>query len=85
MKRVSYLLLLLVTAFLCVHCSSSRKALQHGEYFKAWMEAIKGLQSNPNSKKSIEVLMQSYPLAKENSLRRIQNALDADVVNKYSV
>jgi hypothetical protein len=85
MKRVSYLLLLLVTAFLCVHCSSSRKALQHGEYFKASMEAIKGLQSNPNSKKSIEVLMQSYPLAKENSLRRIQNALDADVVNKYSV
>ena len=85
MKRVSYLLLLLVTAFLCVHCSSSRKALQHGEYFKASMEAIKGLQSNPNSKKSIEVLSQSYPLAKENSLRKIQNALDADVVNKYSV
>lgn len=85
MKRVSYLLFLFVAVFLCVKCSSSKKALQHGDYFKASMGAIKSLQSNPNSKKSMEVLLQSYPLAKENSLRKIQNAMDANVVNKYSI
>lgn len=85
MKRVGYVLLLFVIAFLCVNCSSSKKALQHGDYFKASMGAIKGLQSNPNSKKSMEILLQSYPLAKENGLRKIQNALDANVANKYSI
>ena len=49
------------------------------------MGAIKTLRSNPKSKNSIEVLQQAYPLAKENSMRKIQNALDADVAGKYSI
>jgi len=85
MKKVSYLLLLIVTTLLCVNCSSSRKALQHGDYYNASMNAIKTLRSNPKSKKSVEVLQQAYPLAIENSLRKIQNAFDANISGKYSI
>ena len=49
------------------------------------MGAIKTLRSNPKSKNSIEVLQQAYPLAKENSMRKIQNTLDVDVADKYSI
>jgi len=85
MKKVSYLLLLIVTTLLCVNCSSSRRALQHGDYYNASMNAIKTLRSNPKSKKSVEVLQQAYPLAIENSIRKIQNAFDANVPGKYSI
>lgn len=85
MKKLSYLLVLIVVTFLSVNCSSNIKKLQRGDYYDATMGAIKTLRSNPKSKKSIEVLQQAYPLAKENSMRKIQNALDADVAGKYSI
>jgi hypothetical protein len=85
MKKLSYLLVLIVVAFLSVNCSSNIKKLQRGDYYNAAMGAIKTLRSNPKSKNSIEVLQQAYPLAIENSMRKIQNALDADVAGKYSI
>lgn len=85
MKKVGYLLLLIATAFLFVECSSSRRALRHGDYYSATMNAIKTLRSNPKSKQSMEVLQQAYPLAKENSMRKIKNAFDANVTGKYSI
>ncbi|MDI9536840.1 MAG: hypothetical protein QM280_03100, partial [Bacteroidota bacterium] len=85
MKKLSYLLVLIVVTFLSVNCSSNIKKLQRGDYYNATMGAIKTLRSNPKSKNSIEVLQQAYPLAKENSMRKIQNALDADVAGKYSI
>ena len=85
MKRVSYLLLLIASAFLFVECSSSKRALQHGDYYNASINAIKTLRSNPKNKRSIQVLEQAYPLAKENALRKIQNAFDANLAGKYSI
>lgn len=85
MKKLSYLLVLIVVTFLSVNCSSNIRNLQRGDYYNATMGAIKTLRSNPKSKKSIEVLQQAYPLAKENSMRKIQNALDVDVAGKYSI
>ncbi len=72
MKKLSYLLVLIVVTFLSVTCSSNKRTLQRGDYYNATMGAIKTLRSNPNSKKSIEVLQQAYPLAIENSMRKIQ-------------
>jgi tetratricopeptide (TPR) repeat protein len=59
--------------------------LQQGEYFSAAMEAVKQLRSSPDSKKQQQVLLEAYPLAKENSLRLIKNAMDSNAPNKYSV
>lgn len=85
MKKLSYLPILLIIALLCTNCSSSKRALKHGDYYGASMSAIKTLRSNPKNKKSFEVLQIAYPLAKENGLRKIQNALDANAPNKYSI
>jgi tetratricopeptide (TPR) repeat protein len=66
-------------------CGSSKKSLQRGEYYSAAMEAIRQLRSSPNNKKQQDVLLQAYPLLKENSLRKISNAMEMNVPNKYGV
>ncbi len=65
-------------------CSSSKRALKQGHYYKATVEAIKHLRTSPGSKKSQEVLLQAYPLAQENSMRIIQNAREANLSGKYA-
>jgi len=49
------------------------------------MTAIRQLRSSPDNKKQQQVLLQSYPLAKENSLRIIRSAMDMNAANKYSI
>jgi len=66
-------------------CNSSKKTLQRGEYYSAVMESVKQLRSSPDSKKQQQVLLEAYPLAKENSLRKIKNAMDLNYLNKYGV
>ena len=79
-------ILLMFTIFLLItSCASSKKTLQRGEYYSAAMEAVKQLRSSPDSKKQQQVLLQAFPLATENSLRLINNAMDSNTPNKYSV
>ena len=66
-------------------CSASKKAFQRGDYFLAIMEAVNQLRSSPNNKNAQEALVQAYPLAKENSLRKIKNAMAANLPDKYSI
>jgi len=73
------------TVFLLTNCSTSKKALQQGDYYRAVMEAVSQLRSSPNNKKSQDVLVQAYPLAKQNGLRKINNAMTANLPNKYSI
>ena len=77
--------LIITVSLLVVSCASSKKSLQQGAYFSAAMEAVKQLRSSPDSKKQQQVLLEAYPLAKENSLRLIKNAMDSNAPNKYSV
>jgi len=85
MKKTNYYIWILSTIVLFSGCSSSKKALQHGDYYRAVLEAVNQLRSSPNNKKSQDVLVQAYPLAKENGLRTIKNAMAANLPNKYSV
>ena len=66
-------------------CSTGKKALQKGDYYKATMESVNRLRSKPDNKKAQQVLLQSYPLAKDAVLRNIQNALDENRIDKYAV
>ena len=77
----------ILLSILCLlsSCGSSKKSLQRGEYYSATMEAVKQLRSSPDSKKQQQVLLQAYPLAKENGLRKIQNAMDMNVADKYII
>ena len=85
MKHSHWFIWMLVAAVFFADCSSSKKSLQRGDYYAAAMEAIKQLRSNPNSKKQQDVLLQAYPLLRENSLRKIRNAMDMNVPNKYCI
>ena len=85
MKKTNCITLILSVVVLLASCSSSKKALQRGDYYRAVMEAVNQLRSSPNNKKSQDVLVQAYPLAKENGLRKIKNAMAANLPNKYSI
>ena len=85
MKRFGHIIGILTVIILLAGCGSSKKSLQRGEYYAAAMEAIKQLRSSPDSKKQQDVLLQAYPLLKENSLRKIGNAMELNVPNKYCI
>jgi hypothetical protein len=85
MNRIKNIIWILAVALFFSGCSSSKKSLQRGDYYVAAMEAIKQLRSSPNNKKQQEVLLQAYPLAKENSLRKIRNAMDMNAPDKYGI
>ena len=85
MKKLNLLICIITIIALLSSCSSSKKALQRGDYYRAVMEAINQLRTNPNNKKSQEVLLTAYPLARDNGLRLIKNATMANLPNKYSV
>ena len=83
--RGCFIFLIFIASLFFSSCSSSKKSLQRGEYHSAVLEAVKQLRSSPDSKKQQQVLLQAYPLAKENSLRKIKNAIDLNVPNKYGI
>lgn len=85
MKSHYSLLLVTLSIFIVTSCSSGHKAYKHGDYYKACLEAVDRLQSNPNSDKSQYVLSKSYPLAIKNSMRQIENANLLNEQNKYDI
>jgi len=85
MKKACFILLSFTLSLFIGSCGSSKKSLQRGEYYTAAMTAIRQLRSSPDNKKQQQVLLQSYPLARENSLRIIRNAMDLNAANKYGI
>ncbi len=74
--------LILVVLFLHA-CSSGKKALQRGDYFTAVMTAVERLRSNPDHKKSKEILQESYRLAVDWSETSARNTITSNAPNKY--
>jgi hypothetical protein len=60
-KRLLYLIVFFV--LLMDSCSSGKKALKHGDYYDAVLQAVNRLRQNPDHKKSKEVLSLSYQMA----------------------
>lgn len=85
LSGVRGLLLYFILILFVASCSTGKKALQKGDYYKATVDAVNRLRSAPDNKKAQQVLMQSYPLAKDAILRNIQNALDENRIDKYAV
>lgn len=85
MKKTFYIFIAFIVTLVIVGCSTGKKALQKGDYYKATIESVNRLRSAPDNKKAQQVLLQSYPLAKDAVLRNIQNALDENRTDKYAV
>jgi len=85
MRKIRYISAVVLVIVFIAGCSTGKKALQKGDYYKATMEAVNRLRSAPDNKKAQQVLTQSYPLAKSTILRNIQNALTVNRTDKYAV
>jgi len=85
MKRAQQLLFLSFFVIYISSCSSGKTAYQRGDYYKACMESIDRLRSNPNSRKAQTVLVEAYPLLQKTAQREIDNALLANGSDKYDV
>jgi hypothetical protein len=74
----------LASAFLLYSCSTGKKSYQKGNYSDAVFQSVQRLRDNPDSKKSIETLDQSYPLAISTSKLEIEELLRSQDPFKYS-
>ena len=85
MKKLNHILFFLIVILIVSSCSSGKSAYQHGDYYKACMEAIERLRSSPNNKNAKAVLVQAYPLVQTTAQREIDNAMLANGTDKFDV
>ncbi|GIV35916.1 MAG: hypothetical protein KatS3mg032_0295 [Cyclobacteriaceae bacterium] len=64
-------------------CSSGKQAFERGEYYSAVMQAVSRLKSNPDHKKSQEILRSSYPMAVEYLETDARNIQASNASNKW--
>lgn len=91
MKKVLLLGLSIITLFLCINCSTGKKALEKGRYYDAVMKSVDRLRSAPDSKKSAQTLKAAYPQMIDYYQSRINQAIAsgnrfkwADVASLYT-
>lgn len=84
MKKINQFLLLSFIILIASACSTGSTAYKHGDYYKACLESIERLRSNPKSK-AAAVLVSSYPLAQKTAQREIDNAQIANGADKFDV
>jgi hypothetical protein len=85
MKKANHFLFLCLLTIIATACSTGSTSYKHGDYYKACLESIDRLRSNPKSDKSQSVLVNSYPLSLKTAQREIDNALIANQPDKYDV
>lgn len=73
-----------LTVILVSSCSTGKKAYQQGNYADAVFQSVQRLRDNPDSKKSIETLDQSYPLAISTFKMEIEQLLSSQDPFKYA-
>jgi len=85
MKLTNHILLFLLVTIILISCSTGSTAYKHGDYYKECLESVGRLRSNPDSKKSQDILIKAYPLAKKMAQREIENAKIANGTDQYDV
>ena len=81
---VKILTIAFASAFLFYSCSTGKKALQKGNYSEAVFQSVQRLRDNPDNKKAIEAIEQSYPLAISTSKLEIEELERSQYPFKYS-
>jgi hypothetical protein len=74
----------LIISLLLLSCTSGKKALEHGDYYNATLQAVNRLRSNPTSEKALAAVKESYPMAITYFQGKIDNALSAAIPFKYT-
>ncbi|MEI6899586.1 MAG: hypothetical protein WCL00_06900 [Bacteroidota bacterium] len=74
----------LIVSLTLFACTTGKKALQHGDYYNATVQAINRLRSNPTSKKALATIKESYPLALKFYKEKTDRSLTGSNQYKYS-
>ncbi len=72
MKIQFYTILFAITSLLLASCSSGKKALKHGQYDAAVIQAVARLKQKPTHQKATTTLREAYPLALQYHMDRIK-------------
>jgi hypothetical protein len=83
-RKMRIFLSLLITGLIVVSCSTGKKAYERGDYYNATLLAVNRLRNNPDSKKAISALRDSYPMAIKYYQGKVDNALRSNSQFKYS-
>ena len=59
-------------SLLLISCSTGKKAYERGDYYNATLQAVNRLRSNPDSKKAMNAVKDSYPM----SIKYFQGKID---------
>ena len=73
-----------IICFLLLSCSTGKKAFERGDYYSATLKAVNRLRSNPDSKKALDAVKDSYPMALKYFQGKIDYALRTNSQYKYS-
>jgi hypothetical protein len=73
-----------ILGLVLVSCSTGKKAFERGDYYTATLQAVNRLRNNPDSKKALEAVKDSYPMALKYYQGKIDNALRSASPFKYS-
>lgn len=65
-------------------CSTGKKAYEKGDYYNATLQAVKRLRSNPESKKALKAVEESYPMAISYFQSRIDYDLSTESPFRYT-
>jgi hypothetical protein len=80
LRTFSYLIFI----SLLLSCSTGKKAFERGDYYTATLQAVNRLRNNPDSKKAVNALKDSYPMALKYYQGKIDHALNTNSPFKYS-
>lgn len=83
MKKLLGLILLVGIASGLSDCVSGKGSYKQGNYYQAVLDAVQRLRSNPDHKKSVEVLRLSYPAAVSYLETQTENLLASNDNNKW--
>lgn len=85
-----YSFLFIVTTLAFAACYSGKKALKHGQYDTAVIQAVNRLKQKPSSSKAINALKDAYPMAVQFHTDRIKTMLLSNdnyrfdnIINEY--
>jgi hypothetical protein len=84
MKVLNIFLSSMITSLLFVSCTTGKKAYERGDYYNATLQAVNRLRSNPDSKKALSAIKESYPMALKYYQGKIDYALGTGAAFKYS-
>ncbi len=73
-----------IISLLLLSCSTGKKAYERGDYYNATLQAVNRLRNNPDSKKALQAVEDSYPMALTYFQGKVDYVLSTNSQFKYS-